>query len=118
MSCGVISTHILVESPEGETDEQFCAAIDSMILQTYSRRPDWLEFSTGTRFVFGGRHFREFVCYAGSVSLMLMQRAKRDGGFTRAIVCRADYDGVPHVFEIRAGTESQHFGAGELHVAS
>ena len=116
MSIGVISTHILVESSEAEADEQFCAAIESMILQTYSRRPEWLQFSAGARFIFGGRHFREFVCYAGSVSLMLMQRAKRDGGFTRAIVCRADYDGVPHAFEIRDGTESRHFSADELHV--
>ena len=117
MSIGVISTHILVESSEVETDEQFCAAIESMILQTYGHRPDWLRFSAGVRFVFGERHFREFVCIAGSVSLMLMQRAKRDSGFSRAIICRADYDGVPRAFEIRAGVENEHFSQDELQVA-
>lgn len=117
MSIGVISTHILVESPEAEIDEQFCAAIESMILQTYGHRPDWLQFSAGARFVHDDRHFREFVCYAGSVALTLMQRAKRDGGFARAIICRGDYNGVPCAFEIRAGAESMHFSQNEIQAA-
>ena len=116
MSIGIISSHILVESSEAESDAQFCAAIDSMICQTYGHKPDWLQFSAGARFDFGERHFREMVCIAGSVALMLMQRAQKDGGFTRAIIYRADYDKVPRAFEIRAGVQTE-FRPDELHVA-
>src|SRR5258706_2053732 len=114
MGVHVISSHILVESPAGETDEQFCATIESMVLQAYGHRPDWLQFSAGNRFVRGGRHFREFACMAGSVALMLMQRAGRDRGFERAIIYRAEDDGVACVYEIRVGEQTE-FSPDELH---
>ena len=116
MGIDVISSHILVESTEAETDEEFCGALESMILQTYSHRPDWLQFSAGARFVLAGRHFREFACFAGSVSLTLIQRAERDGGFERSIVVRADNDGAARVYEIRAGRR-RDFSSYELHAA-
>jgi hypothetical protein len=111
-----MSSHLLVESSEAEGDEQFCATIEQMVQQTYGHRPDWLRFSAGARFARGGRHFREFVCMAGSVSLMLMQRARRNGGFTRAIIYRGDDDGVGRAYEIRAGAQSE-FSPDELHGA-
>jgi len=114
MSIFVINNYILVESSEAESDEQFCATIESMVHQTCGHRPDWLRFSAGVRFVCDGRHFRELDCIAGSVSLMLMQRARRDGGFTRAIIYRADYDGIAGVYEIRAGVKCE-FSPDELH---
>ena len=116
MSAHVISSHILVESPAAESDAEFCAAIESMVLQAYGRRPDWLQFSAGVRFVRRSQHFREFACIAGSVSLFLMQRACRDGGFQRAIIYRADDDGIARAFEIRAGEQTE-FSPNELHVA-
>jgi hypothetical protein len=45
-----------------------------------------------------------------------MQRARRDGGFQRAIIYRADEDGVARAFEIRAGEQTE-FSPDELHVA-
>lgn len=113
MGVQVISSHILVESPTAESDEQFCAAIESMVIQAYGHRPDWLRFTAGARFVRGSRHFREFACSAGSVSLCLMQRARRDGGFERAIVYRADDDGVARTFEISTGKQIE-FSPDEL----
>ena len=107
MRGGVINSFILVESSEAESDEQFCATIESMVHQTYGHRPDWLRFSAGARFVCHGRCFRELECLAGSVSLMLMSRARRDGGFTKAILCRIDCDGVSCVYEIREGVEGE-----------
>lgn len=118
MSIGIIDTHILVESSNAETDEQFCAAIESMILQTYGHRPDWLQFSAGARFIFGKFHFRGMVCLAGSVALMLMQRAKQDGGFSRAIIYKANCDGCRRAFEIRNGVESGPFSQDELRAGS
>ena len=64
------------------------------------RRPDWLRFLAGTRFVRGGVQFRVFACFAGSVALMLMQRARRDAGFQRVIIYRADNDNVPRAYRI------------------
>ena len=110
-----ISKHILIECPESETDEQFGSAIESMLRQTYQQRPDWLRFSAGARFSLDGRHYREFACLAGSVSLMLVQRARRDAGFDRGIVVRADNDGVARVYEIRSGSR-RDFRSDELHV--
>ena len=117
MATHVIISDILVESPATESDEEFCAAIESMVRQAYGRRPDWLQFSAGIRFVRSGQHFREFACIAGSVSLFLMQRARRDGGFQRAIIYRVDDDGVARAFEIRVGEQTE-FSPDELHVAS
>ncbi len=113
MGVQVISSHILVESPRGESDEQFCAGIESMVLKAYGHRPDWLRFSAGARFVRGTRHFREFACFAGSVSLFLMQRARRGEGFERAIVYRAEDDGAARAFEICAGKQVE-FSPDEL----
>lgn len=112
----VISTHILVESPQAESDEQFCAAIENMVLQTYGRRPDWLRFSVGARFAHDGRCFREFACMAGSVAMILMSRAKREGGFPRSIIYRADDDATTHAYEIRSGVETE-FSPDELKAA-
>ena len=87
-----------------------------MVLQAYGHRPDWLRFTAGARFVCGCRHFREFACIAGSVSLFLMQRARRDGGFQRAIIFRAEDDEVPRAYEIREG-EQRVFAPDELQTA-
>jgi len=111
-----ISSYILVESPADESDEPFCAAIESMVHLAYGHRPDWLRFSAGKRFVYGDRYFREFACIAGSVSLCLMQRARREDGFHRAILYRADDEGVARHFEIRACEETE-LNPDELHVA-
>ena len=107
MGVQVISSHILVESPASETDDQFCAAIESMVLQAYGHRPDWLQFTAGARFTSGDRHFREFACFAGSVALFLMQRARRDGGFERGIIYRPDDEGAARAYEICHGLETE-----------
>lgn len=112
----VIGSHILVESRTAETDEEFCMAMESMVHEVYGHRPRWLEFSAGTRFVRGDRYFREFVCMAGSVALFLMQRARRDGGFKRAIIYRADEGRIARAYEICGGTETG-FSPDELHAA-
>jgi hypothetical protein len=117
MGAHVISSYILVESPAAESDGDFCATIEGMVQQAYGHRPDWLQFSAGVRFVHSGQHFREFACIAGSVSLFLIQHARRDGGFQRAIIYRADDDGVARAFEIRTGEQTE-FSPDELHVAS
>jgi hypothetical protein len=116
MGALIISRHILIESPPAETDEQFSTAIEDMVLQSYPRRPDWLRFTVGDRFDRRGRQFREFVCMAGSVQLCLMQRARREGGFQRAIIYRGDDDGIPRAYEIRAGRQTE-FAPDELHGA-
>ena len=107
MGVQVISSHILVESPASETDEQFCAAIECMVLQAYGHQPDWLRFTAGAASTVGDRHFRELVCFAGSVALFLMQRARRDGGFERGIIYRADAEGKAKAYEIRKGLERE-----------
>ena len=78
MGIGIITTHLLIESPKDESDVQFCEAVESMILQTYGRRPECLKFSAGARFVRNGIYFREMVCFAGSVAGLMIWRA---GGF-------------------------------------
>ena len=116
MGVQVISSHILVESPASETDEQFCAAIEGMVLQAYGHRPDWLQFAAGAPFIAGDRRFREFACFAGSVGLFLMQRARRGGGFERGIIYRADDEGTARTYEIRGGLETE-FSPHELQPA-
>jgi hypothetical protein len=116
MGVHYISSHILVETSAAESDEQFCAAIEHMVLMTYGHQPDWLQFSAGKRFVCGERCFREFACIAGSASAFLMRRARQDSGYERAIIYRADDDGIERAFEIRAGKERE-FNLDELHVA-
>jgi hypothetical protein len=102
-----LSSFILIESPPFETDDQFRTAVESMLSEVYTRRPDWLNFSPGKRFVRGTNHFREFACYAGSCAGLMMQRAQRQGGLPRAIIFRADDEGTPKAFEIRDGTQSE-----------
>jgi hypothetical protein len=102
-----ISGFILIESPPSETDDQFRAAVESMLSEVYPRRPDWLNFSPGKRFALGSKHFREFACYAGSCAGLMMQRARRQGGLARAIVFRADDEVSPKAFEIRDGSETE-----------
>lgn len=116
MGVDIVSTHLLIESPKMETDAQFCEVAEGMIQQTYGHRPDWLQFSAGARFVRCGVYFREFVCIAGSVALFLTQRASRDGGFPRAIICRADNDAVAKAYEIRDGMKNE-FSPDELNAA-
>ncbi len=116
MGIQVIEGHFLIESPAEETDQQFCDAVEGLIVQTYSRRPDWLGFSPGVRFTRGASHFREFVCMAGSVSCALMLRAGRDAGLPRAIIYRAEDGGVHRAYEIRGGHQTE-FAPDELHVA-
>jgi hypothetical protein len=106
MSVKFIEKHLLIESPSGESEGDFRAAIERMLLTVYGQRPDWLQFSAGERFVRAGRHFREFVCVAGSVSLMLMQRARQAPGFHRSIIYQADDEGTARAYEIHAGEET------------
>jgi hypothetical protein len=112
MSAKVIGSHILVESSADESDEQFSETMEQIILDIYGHRPDWLKFSPGKRFKRGEAAFREFVCMAGSVALHMMQRASR-GQISRAIIYRADVDGVERAYEIRAGRELE-FSPDEL----
>lgn len=113
MGVKVISTHILVESPAGESDGDFCSAVELMVVAVYGHRPDWLQFSAGRRFVRAQLQYREFACTAGSVGGRLMQHARSVGHFQRAVIYRADEDGVERAFEIRAGVETQ-FSPNEL----
>ena len=116
MGVDIISTHILIESAKDETDEDFCRAVEAMIQQTYGRRPNWLQFCAGARYVHGGTYFREFVCFAGSVSGFLQLRAERGEGLSRALIYRAENDGVARAYEIRGGTKSE-FCPNELQAA-
>ena len=116
MGIDIIGSHILIESPQAESDAQFCEAVESMIQQAYGHRPEWLQFSAGARLVHGGLYFREFVCFAGSVALFLMRHATSGSGFQRAIIYRAENDGVARVYEIRAG-EKHDFCPDELRAA-
>lgn len=138
MGIDIISTHLLIESPKDESDVQFCEAVESMILQTYGHRPHGLKFSAGARFVRNGIYFREMVCFAGSVAGLMVWRAggygvypasdtpsgfppvygkgaycEYDFRFPRAIIERADNDGVTKAFEIRDGVK-QDFCPDEL----
>ncbi len=112
MSVKGISSHILIETGADETDPQFSEALDRIVVDIYGHRPDWLRFSPGKRFKRGDAAFREFVCMAGSVALRIMQRASRDE-LSRAIIYRADADGVERTYEVRAGQETE-FSADEL----
>jgi hypothetical protein len=116
MGIDIVSTQILIESPKTETDEQFCEVIESMIQESYGHRPDWLQFSAGVRFVRGGICFREFVCFAGSVGGILELRAARGDGFSRALIYRAENDGIPRAYEIRDVVKTE-FCPDELQVA-
>ena len=107
MGIQVIEGHFLIESPPGESDPEFCAAVEGLIALAYSRRPDWLRFSPGARFTRGESYFREFLCMAGSVSCCLMLRAGRDGGLPRALIYRAEDEGVRRAYEIRGGASRQ-----------
>jgi len=107
VSAKIISSHILIESGVQETDQQFSDALNRVVIDVYGHRPDWLSFSPGRRFVRGDAYFREFVCIAGSVALRVMQRARREDGLSRAIVYRADVDGIERTYEIRAGQETE-----------
>jgi hypothetical protein len=113
----IIQGLLLVESSAGETDEQFCSGIESLILQAYGHRRDGLRFSAGVRVLYDGRQFREFFCLVGSVAMALMCRARGDGGFDRAIIYRVDDNGVERAFEIRACKETE-FNPDELHWTS
>jgi len=111
-----ISSFILIESPLSETDDQFCAAVEDMLAKLYPQRPDWLCFSPGARFVRGAGQYREFACYAGSAAGLMMQRARGQGGFQRAIIFRADDEGTAKAYEIRSGSETE-FPLNELQPA-
>lgn len=113
MSIKIISSHILIESPEKETNQEFSSVTEAMVIAAYGQRPEWLRFSAGARFVRASRHFREFVCIAGSVSLFLMQYVRRSSNFQRAIIYRAEENGVGRAYEIRAGMETD-FNPDEL----
>ena len=115
MGIQVFEGHFLIESPLGETDQEFCLAVEGLIALAYSRRPDWLRFSPGARFARGESHFREFICMAGSVDCCLMVRAGRDGGLPRALIYRAEDDGVHRAYEIRSGKQTE-FPPEELHL--
>jgi hypothetical protein len=104
MSAKVINSHILLESSVGEGDAQFKDAVEKIVVDTYGHRPERLKFSPGKRYARSGVAFREFVCMAGSVALAIIQRASR-GELARAVIYRADVDGVVRTYEIRAGTK-------------
>jgi len=106
MSAKSISSHILLESSFDEGDEQFKDVVEKIMVDIYGHRPDWLKFSPGKRFAWGGVAFREFVCMAGSVALGIIFRANR-GELARAVIYRADVDGVERTYEIRAGHETE-----------
>lgn len=109
-----ITDYILIESPPSESDEEFRSGVEALLAKVYPRRPDWLKFSAGRRFVRGSTHVREFVCIAGSVSLALMQRARRESGLPRVVIYRADDEGSKRAYEIYSGVESE-FQPDELH---
>lgn len=106
MSAKVINSHILLESRAEEDDQHFQDVVEKIVVDIYGHRPDWLKFSPGKRFARSGAAYREFVCIAGSVALRIMQRASR-GELARAVIYRADVDGVERTYEIRAGRETE-----------
>ena len=108
--------YLLVETSAGETDEQFCEAVESMILRAYGHRLD-VRFSAGVRVLYDGRQFREFSCAAGSVTMKLMIEARYDGGFPRAVIYRAYDDSGGRAFEIRDCKEIE-IDPDELHWTS
>ena len=113
-----ITSYMLIESPDSESDEQFLGAAQGLLRKAgiVRERSDWVRFSVGGRFTRHGVQFRELVCMAGSALAVLMLRAGRDGGLPRTIILRGQADGQPRCWEIRGGIESE-FEPHELHAA-
>jgi hypothetical protein len=117
MSIGTIEGFHLIESAASETDEEFRAAVEGILQEMHSKPQWWYPFKVGARFIRNGIVYREFECVAGSVSMHLQFRAKRDGGIQRAIIYRMERDGIHHAYEIRHGVETE-FSPGELSAAA
>ncbi len=98
---------MFIESPASETEEQFRAFVDELIVSIYHRKPDWLEYRVGGRFQLGGRFYRQFICPAGSVSSHIHMRAIQPGGISRAIAERGEACGMKHCWEICSGVETE-----------
>src|SRR5688500_18863414 len=90
-----ITSYMLIESPDSESDERFLVVAEGLLREAgiVRERSDWVRFSVGGRFSRHGAQFRELVCMAGSALAMLMLRAGRGGGLSRAIILRGEADG-------------------------
>ena len=98
---------MFIESPADETEEQFRAYVTELIINIYTRVPDWLEYQVGGRFKLGGTFYRQFICPAGSVSVFIYQRATQQGGISRSIVELGEAHGERHCWEIHSGVETE-----------
>jgi hypothetical protein len=116
MSIGVIESWFLIESRLDETDEDFCSAVESILQEIIARPRWWYPFKAGARFIKSGVGYREFQCVAGSVSMHLVLHAGRDRGIARAIIYRAENDGVHRAYEVRDGVQIE-FNPDELQMA-
>lgn len=70
---------LLIETTSDECDDDFRAAIDSMLEQVWDppQTAWWHQYDLGRVFEFASRQFREFLCPAGSVSLHLVSLASK-----------------------------------------
>lgn len=116
MPIGIIEGFFLIESRAGESDEEFCAAVEVILQEIHSKPQWWRPFKAGTRFTRDGIVYREFECIAGSVSIQLLLRAGRDGGIPRAIIYQEERDGIHHAYEVRRGIQTA-FSPDELSAA-
>ena len=98
---------MFIESPADETEEQFRAYVTELIINIYTRLPDWLEYQVGGRFKLGGTFYRQFICSAGSVSVFIYQRATQQSGISRSIVERGEAHGERQCWEIHSGVETE-----------
>lgn len=107
MSIGSIEGFFLIESRAEETDAEFCAAMEGILQEIHVATRWWRPFKAGMRHICRGIAYREFECFAGSVSCQLLLRAGRDGGIQRAIVFREELDGVHRAYEVKRGITTE-----------
>jgi hypothetical protein len=106
----------LVEKLAAETPNDVQAFLESLVVEIYGRRPDWLDYDLRDSYRFRGMEFIEMFCPAGSVHARLSLRASTGDGISRDILQLGTRDGQSRAWLINHGQESE-YGSDEIEKA-
>ena len=98
----------LVEKLPNETPKNVESFLETLIIEIYGKRPEWLEYELRESYKFNGREFIQMFCPAGSVHSHLSLRASTGGGISRDILQVGTRAGHEFAWLLHQGKESEH----------
>jgi hypothetical protein len=90
------------------THEDVEEFLESLVLEIYGRRPEWLDYDLGDSYKFRGREFVRMICPAGSVHAHLSLRALTGEGIGRDILELGTRHGRELVSLLHNGQQSEY----------